>query len=234
MLFCAMIEIMLYPICVVMMIFYRYGCRFVWILGISMRLQSFVYFFPKQAKRCVFRFLADNSIKRIDGLCMNNLGVCYARGYGVRQSPRKAFLWYKCAARRNCAQSMHSLGGCYYNGFGTNVCYEAAFKAFRQAVRHGHIKSACFLGLMHYRGEFVKKSERRACLWYRYGALHGDCNSQYDYSICLRYGEGCERATEDADKWLSVAARNGSEEAKIALRQLNPATANTHMTLWTA
>ena len=222
----AMIEIVLYPICVGMMILYSYGCRFAWILGISMRLQSFAFLFPTHAKRSVFRFLAYNSVKRLDALCMNNLGVCYARGFGVRQNPRKAFLWYKFAAQRNCAQSMHSLGGCYYNGFGTRVCHEAAFNAFRQAIRHGHVQSACFLGLMYYRGEFVKKSERRACWWYRYGALHGDCNSQYDYSICLRYGEGCERSTEGADKWLSIAARNGSEEAKAALRRFEAVTAN--------
>ncbi|MBO7482964.1 MAG: sel1 repeat family protein [Kiritimatiellae bacterium] len=72
---------------------------------------------------------------------------------------------------------------------------------------------------MHSRGEYVKKSERKAYLWYRYGALHGDCNSQYDYSICLRYGEGCNASEDDAEKWLLSAARNGSEEALECLNR---------------
>ena len=215
-----MLETLLWPICVAMMLMFSHVFRFVSVLGTAMKLQSLTHCFPAQGQKCVFHFLAYNSIKKHDPLCMNNLGVCYAMGYGVGQCPRRAFLWYKQAAQRLCTQSMHSLGGCYYNGLGTNVNYEAAFNAFLQAVRYGSVKSACFLGLMYSRGEFVTKSERRAYLWYRYGALRGDCNAQYDYSICLRLGEGCNSAKAEADKWLAIAAENGSGEAKAAIDRI--------------
>lgn len=194
-------------------------CRCKKLLGIIMRLQSCEFVFPENGRRLVFKFLVRNCVKSKDPLCMNNLGVCYARGLGTTVNPRKAFLWYKQSGLRGCAQAMHSLGGCYYNGFGTNKSTEAAYKSFHSALKHGCVASACFLGLMHSRGEYVKKSERKAYLWYRYGALHGDCNSQYDYSICLRYGEGCNASEDDAEKWLLIAARNGSEEALECLNR---------------
>lgn len=213
------VELFYWTFCPVVALLYTrlYPCPFM--LGCVMWLQTCRFVSPENARRFVYRFLAYNSVKTMDPRCMNNLGVCYARGLGTVRCPRKAFLWYKQSGARGCVQALHTLGGCYYNGFGTDVDYECAYKAFYRALKLGHVPSACFLGLMYARGEYVDRSERRSYLWYRYGALHGDCNAQYDYSVCLRYGEGCKKSDEEADKWLSIAAGNGSEEALACIRE---------------
>ena len=45
-----------------------------------------------------------------------NLGVCYATGRGVPQSPEQAVHWYHVAADKGLPRAQSNLAGCYASG----------------------------------------------------------------------------------------------------------------------
>ena len=53
-----------------------------------------------------------------DAKAMNNLGVCYHRGLGVKENHQKAFEWYVKAALADDVYGCFNVGECYYNGDG--------------------------------------------------------------------------------------------------------------------
>ena len=53
-----------------------------------------------------------------DTKAMNNLGVCYERGTGVKVSLELAFEWYMKAAELGDVYGCFNVGECYYHGKG--------------------------------------------------------------------------------------------------------------------
>ena len=53
-----------------------------------------------------------------DTKAMNNLGVCYERGTGVKVSLELAFEWYMKAAELDDVYGCFNVGECYYHGKG--------------------------------------------------------------------------------------------------------------------
>ena len=53
-----------------------------------------------------------------DTKAMNNLGVCYERGTGVKVSLELAFEWYMKAAELGDVYGCFNVGECYYHGRG--------------------------------------------------------------------------------------------------------------------
>ena len=61
-----------------------------------------------------------------DTRAMNNLGVCYHRGTGVKEDHTLAFEWYMKAALLDDAYGCFNVGECYYKGDGVVQDYEKA------------------------------------------------------------------------------------------------------------
>ena len=53
-----------------------------------------------------------------DTKAMNNLGVCYERGTGVKVNLGMAFEWYMKAAELDDVYGCFNVGECYYHGKG--------------------------------------------------------------------------------------------------------------------
>ena len=68
----------------------------------------------------------------------NNLGVCYAKGQGVKQDYEKAVYWYTKAAEQGDAVAQSNLGICYKNGQGVKKDYERAIYWFEKAAEQGN------------------------------------------------------------------------------------------------
>lgn len=62
----------------------------------------------------------------------NNLGLCYERGHGVKQSYAEAVKWYRKAAEQGCADAMARLAECYEKGLGVPQSAEEAEKWSRR------------------------------------------------------------------------------------------------------
>ena len=73
-----------------------------------------------------------------DTTAQNNLGVCYANGYGIDQDQTKKIFWYRKAADQSCAIAQNNLGWCYENGGGVEKDPALAVYWYYKAADQGH------------------------------------------------------------------------------------------------
>ena len=75
-----------------------------------------------------------------DTKAMNNLGVCYERGTGVKVSFELAFEWYMKAAEQGDVYGCFNVGECYYHGKGVEQDVRLAFEwyLFSNLYRNFH------------------------------------------------------------------------------------------------
>ena len=72
-----------------------------------------------------------------DTKAMNNLGVCYERGTGVKVNLEMAFEWYMKAAELGDVYGSFNVGECYYHGKGVEQNAELAFEWYMKAADKG-------------------------------------------------------------------------------------------------
>ena len=91
----------------------------------------------------------------------------------------------------------------------------AKFEATKQKAEQGDEVSQFNLGKLYYLGEGVEKDLKEAMKWFRKAADQGIALAQYN--LGLMYGQRRIKKEQDywtAYAWLSIAATNGSIEAK--------------------
>ena len=76
-----------------------------------------------------------------DTKAMNNLGVCYERGTGVKVSLELAFEWYMKAAKLGDVYGCFNVGECYYHGKGVEQDAVKAFEWYMKAADKGDMQS---------------------------------------------------------------------------------------------
>ena len=76
-----------------------------------------------------------------DTKAMNNLGVCYERGTGVKVNLGMAFEWYMKAAELGDVYGCFNVGECYYHGKGVEQNAELAFEWYMKAADKGDMQS---------------------------------------------------------------------------------------------
>ena len=75
-----------------------------------------------------------------DTKAMNNLGVCYERGTGVKVSFELAFEWYMKAAELGDVYGCFNVGECYYQGKGVEQDAVKAFEWYMKAADKGDMQ----------------------------------------------------------------------------------------------
>ncbi len=55
-----------------------------------------------------------------------SVGYCFSKGYGVRSDPRKAFQWYRRAAKKGHDDAAYNVGHYYYHGRGVEKNFRKA------------------------------------------------------------------------------------------------------------
>ena len=95
-----------------------------------------------------------------DTKAMNNLGVCYERGTGVKVSLELAFEWYMKAAEQNDVYGCFNVGECYYHGKGVEQNAEKAFEWYMKAADKGDMQSQVNVANAYYRVTCITTCER--------------------------------------------------------------------------
>jgi TPR repeat protein len=79
-----------------------------------------------------------------------NLGVMYAKGFGVTQDYAEAMKWYKQAAEQGYVPAQYNLGMMYDKGLGIARNDAEAVKWYRNAAEQGLVLAQNNLGWMYY------------------------------------------------------------------------------------
>ena len=97
-----------------------------------------------------------------DTKAMNNLGVCYERGTGVRVNLEMAFEWYMKAAELGDVYGCFNVGECYYHGKGVEQNAEQAFEWYMKAADKGNMQSQVNVANAYYLGNGTETDHHKS------------------------------------------------------------------------
>jgi TPR repeat protein len=126
-----------------------------------------------QAAYAEFRALAEEG----SASAMNNLGLMYATGKGVRQSYNQARQWYRKAAALAHAGAMNNLGVMAELGQGMKRDYAEAQKWYHFAAERGLADAQFNLAALCENGRGGPKDLKQAYIWYSLAAARGDADA---------------------------------------------------------
>ena len=151
-------------------------------------------------------------VDRSDPKAINNVGLLYANGHGVKQDYDEAFKWWRRAAERGNAWAMNAIGDLYENGQGVPQSYELALKWYQEAATEGDVLGMWNTGNLHEQGKGTDKNYAEAARWYLQAADRGSALAMF--SMGRMHGSGLGVATDpvDAMAWHTVAALRFTDE----------------------
>lgn len=151
---------------------------------------------------------------------LDNLGVQYLFGNGVKKDPKQAVIYFNSAAKQGLASAQSHLGSCYYNGTGVNRNYKQAFEWFKKAANKGDVIAQDNLGSCYLLGHGTDQDHSAAVEWYQKAADKGNASAQAHLGSCYLYGQGVAADKEKAIYWYEKAAEQGNNTAKKNLEKL--------------
>ena len=157
------------------------------------------------------------------------LGLCCAKGFGVKKDMDQAFKWYSQAAEKGNAKAMLDLAvSCYAEGKGVKKDEKKAYDLIEKAADKGEPDAMWILGEQYIAGDnFSNQSMKKAeKLWkkafdiYRKRAQKGDTSAMCRVGRCYLRGRGVTKDTNEYVKWVRKAADSGDD---VVLVRLEPA-----------
>lgn len=136
-----------------------------------------------------------------------------------RRDTVKAFGWFLKSAEQGYHPSQRRLGAFYESG--TNPCVRNLEKAqywYQKAAEQGNEKALFALGRIYANGiDDATPDFSKAFDYYLMAAKKGLSVAQYRTGISYLYGKGVTKNTEEAKKWLVLAAEQNHQMAKVML-----------------
>ena len=145
------------------------------------------------------------------------IGYCYENGMGIEKNTAKAFEWYSKAAVQGLAQAERAIGYCYDYGMGVEKNTAKAFEWYSKAAAQGFSQAEYDVSICYGNGIGVEKNNIKSCTWMSRAANNGSLDAQIYWMKHYRERDG------DASlkmKYILLASRQGSEEAKELFRQV--------------
>lgn len=167
------------------------------------------------------------AIEPMDEQDTYNWGVIYYNAIGdVKKDYIKAFKMFEMAAEKNYASAERALGWMYYKGEGIEKNEVKAAEMFVRAYEHGaedagvlYMVGQCYIYAIYveediFRGIQIIKDAANM------GSDGNSCAAQCLLGKFYYEGKYISRDLEEAEKWLTMAENNGSEEAGHLLERL--------------
>lgn len=168
-----------------------------------------------------------------------HVGKCYAEGKGIKKNLRKAFEWYKKAAKLELLEAQYQVGTCYLEGKGVKSNWEKAIEFFthiqdnldqiivsedcKKIVKYAifaeksDAKAQYFLGYCYAHGKGIRKDWNKAIKWIAKSAEQNYPQAQYFLGLCYKKGKGVEMNNENAFEYFKHAAKQGLAQAQYEL-----------------
>lgn len=148
-----------------------------------------------------------------DAKAQDILGAMYAKGLGVPQDDKQAFIWCRKAAEQGMATSQFNLGIMYAKGQGVPQDDKQAFIWFQKAAEQGVAQAQINLGSMYASGQGVLQDYKQTFIWFQKAAEQGDPIAQINLGAMYARGQGVTQNDISAYAWFCLAATQGKELA---------------------
>ncbi|MEM9469583.1 MAG: peptidoglycan-binding protein [Pseudomonadota bacterium] len=158
-----------------------------------------------------------------DGIAeaQHDLGAIYTAGHGgVEQNFDKAAFWFREAADSGIANAQYNLGVLNHQGLGTEQDLDKAFYWYREAAKLNHPEAEYNLGIAYIEGIGAPYDAQIAAGFFERAANSGIMEAAYNLGLIYENGLLGETKPDEALLWYSIAADQGSPDAKNAMEQL--------------
>lgn len=143
------------------------------------------------------------------------LALLYTYGLGVEKDYKKAEDYYKLAADKNVGRAFAFWGDLYYvGGHGIPKDERQAVALWKKSAEKKDILGMYKYGNCLKEGKYVPQNNNAAFSYFLKCAKKGHAESQYLVGVSLYYGEGTNKDTKAALKWLTKAKDNNNQDAK--------------------
>ncbi len=144
---------------------------------------------------------------------LNDLGVLYDMGHGVRQDYKLAVFWYQEAANRGVPDAQYNLGIMYDEGRGIQQDSKKAIYWYQKAAVQGHSDAQFNLGNTYQ----DTQENLLAISWYQKAADQGHTGGMYNLGFMYDEGLGVQLDHKQAAYWYQKAANLGLPDAQYNL-----------------
>lgn len=146
--------------------------------------------------------------------CISNLAKAYYYGWGVKKDKSVAFKTLNDADfSKLYPDEVYLLAKMYMDGEGTQQNFYKAFEYFQYAANKGHTYAMCYLGVCYHEGTGVERNDSLAFIQFNKAANAGNAWGQRCVAISYKCGDGTAANLGVANRWYSIAAKNGDEIA---------------------
>ena len=147
------------------------------------------------------------------------VGQAYENGLGAKRDFAESIKWYKEASDQGDVSAPFAISLVYRQGRGATVKKDLdKWKEWlRKSAELGYAEAQEELGRSLFMGDDIKKDLNEARFWLRRSAVQGFVRAQNGYAITLIEGHGGPKDLINGFKWVLIAARAGSREARQML-----------------
>jgi TPR repeat protein len=147
------------------------------------------------------------------GLALNNIGLLYVAGCGVKRDEAEAVRYYQRAVEAGSAFARFSLGHMYEFGKGIEKNDAEAERLLREAADSGVTQASISLAGKYYAGRGVKRDEAEAVRLVKTAAEAGSIDALGVLGEIHATGRGVAKSPEEAFRYYQLAADRGHPRA---------------------
>jgi len=145
---------------------------------------------------------------------LNNIGVFYENGTGVKKDDTEAAKWYQKAADRGLAIAQRNLGGMYEAGNGVKQNDTEAIKWYLKAAEQQDETAQVSIANLYTRRENYPEAEK----WYRKAAAQQNEEAILDLAYFYQYGhKGVPQNYDEAVTFFKQLAGHNNSLAQLSL-----------------
>ena len=144
-------------------------------------------------------------------------GICYEKGWGVKQDTKEALAWFRKAAAQENGPAYNSIGNYYRSGIGVNADPKQAFVWYQKGAQAKDSQAMLNLGNCYFYGVGVDKDEKTAVKWWKDAAEAGNVYAISQMGDCYYFGIGTEKDMTKAVEYLTQAADHNIANAQYRL-----------------
>ena len=161
------------------------------------------------------------SKKDFNELSLNDQGMMYVLGRGVKQDFKEAVRLFSIMAEEGDEYAQANLGLMYEGGKGVKQDYKKAVYWFKKAAEQGNASALTSLGAQYEKGRGVDKDLDEARRLYRLSAEQGNWQAHRNLGYMYKEGEGVRIDLVYALMWFILASSGGDEVADSEVQDLS-------------
>ena len=156
--------------------------------------------------RELMKYLREKA-KADDPFAMQQIGMLYQLGMGVKQDLEKAVQWYEKAGEKGLVMALVNAGNIYLSDMLLDE--KKAYQCYLKAAAKGYHEAEVHLGDCYYCGIGVEEDTEKATVCFRRAVEHGNAEACDALGTIYVMGDGME-AREEAIRYFEIGARRGS------------------------